>query len=138
MYDISYLFKRMVDVLEQITICSLDDKLEDVIKMDYKPSKQNIFSYLGDLKRAIKKLNDINERLPAAGRIVLSDSYVRSRLIRAARQVPVYKPVLDRLFITPKNEWTVITSDDLYHQLEAVCANDQSVGNVQSHNPTIL
>src|ERR1700751_5920898 len=24
-YDISYLFKRLVDVLEQITICSLDD-----------------------------------------------------------------------------------------------------------------
>ena len=68
MYDISHLFKRLVDVLEQITICSLDDELEEIIKMDYKPSKQNIFSYLGDIKRAIKKLNDINERLPAAGR----------------------------------------------------------------------
>ena len=113
MYDISHLFKRLVDVLEQITICSLDDELEEIIKMDYKPSKQNIFSYLGDLKRAIKKLNDINERLPPGGRIVLPDSYVRSRLIRAARQVPVYKPVLDRLLITPMNEWTVITSDDL-------------------------
>ena len=64
MYDISHLFKRLVDVLEQITICSLDDELEEIIKMDYKPSKKNIFSYLGDLKRAIKKLNDINERSP--------------------------------------------------------------------------
>ena len=43
MYDISYLFKRLVDVLEQITICSLDDELEVIIKMDYKPTKQNIF-----------------------------------------------------------------------------------------------
>ena len=42
MYDITLLFK-----LEQITICSLDDELELVIKMDYNPQKQNVFSYLG-------------------------------------------------------------------------------------------
>jgi hypothetical protein len=126
-YDISYLFKRLIDVLEQVTICSLDDELEAIIKMDFKPSTQNIFSYLGELKKAIKKLNDINDRLPEEGRIILPDSYVRSRLIRAARQIPVYKPVLDRLLITPIHEWTKMTSEDLFHQLEAVCANDQSV-----------
>lgn len=126
-YDISYLFKRLIDVLEQVTICSLDDELEIIIKMDFKPTTQNIFSYLGELKKSIKRLNDINERLPLSGRIVLPDSYIRSRLVRAARQVPVYKPVLDRLLITPMDEWTKLTSDDLYHQLEAVCANDQSV-----------
>ena len=27
-YDISYLFKRLIDVLEQVTICSSDDELE--------------------------------------------------------------------------------------------------------------
>ena len=127
-YDISYLFKRLIDVLEQVTICSLDDELEAIIKMDFKPASQNIFSYLGELKKAIKRLNDINDRLPQEGRIVLPDSYIRSRLVRAARQVPVYKPVLDRLLITPMNEWTVMTSEDLFHQLEAVCANDQSTG----------
>jgi len=100
-YDISYLFKRLVDVLDQITICSLDDELEIIIKMDYKPQTQNIFSYLGDLRKAIKRLNDINERLPIAGRIILPDSYVRSRLIRAARMVPVYKPpYLARILMT--------------------------------------
>ena len=104
MYDISYLFKRLVDVLDQITICSLDDELEIIIKMDYISQTQNIFSYLGDLRKAIKRLNSINERLPEGGRIILPDSYVRSRLIRAARQVPIYKPVLDRLLITPMNE----------------------------------
>ena len=134
MYDISYLFKRLVDVLEQITICSLDDELENVIKMDYKPLTQNIFSYLGDLKKAIKRLHDINERLPESGRIVLPDSYVRSRLVRAARQVPVYKPVLDAILIKPINEWSAITSEDLYHQLEAVCANDQSVSAPPQHH----
>ena len=77
---------RLIDVLEQVTICSLDDELELIIKMDFKPTSQNIFSYLGELKKSIKRLNDINERLPVEGRIVLPDSYVRSRLIRAARQ----------------------------------------------------
>ena len=34
-YDIAALFKRLVRVLEQITICSLDDELEKVIKLDF-------------------------------------------------------------------------------------------------------
>ena len=75
-YDISSLFKRLCQVLEQITICSLDDELETVIKMDYKPQKQNIFSYLVDLRRAVKRLHDINDRLPKEAHIWLPDSYV--------------------------------------------------------------
>ena len=134
MYDISYLFKRLVDVLDQITICSLDDELEIIIKMDYKPQTQNIFSYLGDLRKAIKRLNAINERLPEEGRIILPDSYVRSRLVRAARQVPIYKPVLDSILIAEITTWSKMTSEELYHKLEAVCANDQSVQAHQSYS----
>ena len=73
-YDIFALFKRLVEVLEQITICSVDDELELVIKMDYNPLKQNVFSYLGDLRKAIKRLHDVCERLPVDGRITLPDS----------------------------------------------------------------
>ena len=113
MYDISYLFKRLFDVLDQITICSLDDELEIIIKMDYKPQTQNIFSYLGDFRKAIKRLNDINDRLPEGGRIILPDSYVKSRLIRAARQVPIYKPVLDSILIADINTWSKMTSEEL-------------------------
>ena len=134
MYDISYLFKRLVDVLDQITICSLDDELENIIKMDYKPQSQNIFSYLGDLRKAIKRLNDINERLPDTGRIILPDSYIRSRLVRAARQVPIYKPVLDAILISDITTWSAMTSEELYHKLEAVCANDQSVQSQQTYS----
>jgi hypothetical protein len=127
MYDIGLLFKRLVEVLEQITICSLDDELENVIKMDYNPQKQNVFSYLGDLRKAVRRLHELGERLPVSGRIELPDSYIRSRLVRAARQVPVYKPVIDALLILPMEKWATITSDTLYHQLEAVCANELSV-----------
>ena len=77
-----------------------------------------MFSYLGDLRKAIKKLHDLCERLPLNGRITLPDSYVKSRLVRAARQVPVYKPVIDRLLITPTDDWAQLTSEDLFHQLE--------------------
>ena len=44
-YDITELHKRLCQVLEQITICSLDDELEAIIKLDFKPKSQNIFSY---------------------------------------------------------------------------------------------
>ena len=94
----SIILKRLC--LDQITICSLDDELESVIKCDFKPQTQNIFSYLADLKKAMNRLQDLNSRLPENGRIVLPDSFVRSRLIRAARQVPVYKPVIDALVIS--------------------------------------
>ena len=93
-YDISYLFKRLCQVLDQVTICSLDDELETVIKLDYKPQTQNIFSYYADLRKAVKQLHDSNECLPEAARIVLPDAFLRSRLVRAARQVPVFKPSL--------------------------------------------
>lgn len=47
--------------------------------------------------------------------------------MRAARQVPIYKPVIDALLIMPMDQWTKITSEELYHQLEAVCANESSI-----------
>jgi len=40
------------------------------------------------LRRALARLSDLNERLPEQGRVIFSDAYVRTRLIRAARQVP--------------------------------------------------
>ena len=104
--------------------------------MDYNPQKQNVFSYLGDLRKAIKRLHELGERLPESGRINLPDSYVRSRLVRAARQVPVYKPVIDALLILPMEKWAHITSDELYHQLEAVCANEISVTNSTNYGAT--
>ena len=104
-YDIAALFKRLVGVLEQITICSLDDELEKVLTVVFDPSKQNVFSYLRELRKAIKGLHDLNERLLQNHRIVLPDAFVKSRLIRAAKQVPTYKPVIDMLLMTTIDEW---------------------------------
>ena len=125
-YDIQYLFKRLCQVLEQVTICSLDDELEAVIKLDYKPQTHTIFTYYAELRKAVKRLHDVNDRLPESARIVLPDSYLRSRLVRAARQVAVFKPVVDTLLMKRPEEWGKITVEELYHQLEQVAANDQS------------
>ena len=70
-----------------------------------------MFSYLGDLRKAIKRLHDVCGRLPVDGRITLPDSYVKSRLVRAARQVPVYRPVIEALLISPMEKWAKLTSD---------------------------
>ena len=35
--------------------------------------------------------------------------------------------VVDALLILPMDKWAVITSEEIYHQLEAVCANEASV-----------
>ena len=37
MYDISHLLKCLLNVLEQITICSLDDELENDVQMYFHP-----------------------------------------------------------------------------------------------------
>ena len=86
-YDIHALFKRLVRVLEQITICSLDDELEKVIKSDFNPNTRSVFSYRGELRKAVKELHDLCERLPENGGNTLPDSFVKSRLVRAARQI---------------------------------------------------
>ena len=70
--------------METVTICSLDDEVFNVTHLEFDPSKQDLFTYLEDLRRAVRRLDDLNERLPAAGRVVLTDNYIRSRLIRAA------------------------------------------------------
>jgi hypothetical protein len=131
-YDIAYLFKRLCQVLEQVTICSLDDELEGVIKLDFKPQTQNIFAYYADLRKAVKRLHDVNDRLPESARVVLPDAYLRSRMVRAARQVPVFKPVIDALLMKRPEEWGKITVEELYHQFEQVCANDLSSGGAGS------
>ena len=128
-YDITGLYKRLCQVLEQITICSLDDELEIIIKLDFKPKSQSIFSYYSELRKAVNHLHDMNESLPEGARIVLPDAYLRGRLIRAARQVPVFKPVIDGLLVMPMKDWAKLKLTDLYTLLEQVCANDVAIEN---------
>ena len=100
-YDICTLFKRLTEVLETITICSLDDEVYAVTHLDFDPHSQDLFGYVEDLRKAMQRLSDLNERLPEQGRVVFSEAYLRSRMIRSARQIPTYKTVIDTLIIMP-------------------------------------
>jgi hypothetical protein len=126
-YDICHLFTRLTEIIETVTICSLDDEVYNVTHLEFDPATQNIFGYLEDLRRANQRLNDLNERLPVEGRVILSDSYVRSRLVRAARQIPAYKTVVDQLVIKPKEEWATMSLNSLVLLFENVNANDLSL-----------
>ena len=76
-----------------MTICSLDDEVTKISELKFNPSNQDLFTYLGDLRKAIRALDDVNIRLPPESRVVLGEAYLRGRLVRAARQSPIYKPV---------------------------------------------
>jgi len=102
-----------------------------VTHLEFDPSKQDLFGYLEELRRAVRRLDDLNERLPAAGRVIMSENYVRSRLVRAARKVPTYKTVIDNLIILPVDQWSILSVEALYAKLEAAKANDASVSGAQ-------
>ncbi len=126
-YDISHLFKRLTEVIETITICSLDDEVYNVTHLDFDPSVHDLFGYVEELRRALRKLSDLNERLPEEGRVVLSEAYIRSRVVRAARQMPIYKTVIDHLVIQPVKDWSTMTLEELLLKLESAQANDLSL-----------
>ena len=99
------------------------------------PATRAIFGYFEDLRRALARLNDFNDRIPEAGRVLLSETYIRSKLIRAARQLPVFKAVIDHIIIQPVEVWSKIKVDDLVKQLEAAKANDASLQS-KRHSPS--
>ncbi len=117
----------MTEVIETITICSLDDEVYNVTHLDFDPSVHDLFGYVEELRRALRKLSDLNERLPEEGRVVLSEAYIRSRVVRAARQMPIYKTVIDHLVIQPVKDWSTMTLEELLLKLESAQANDLSL-----------
>jgi len=71
-YDISILFKRLWDVLETVTICSLDDEVYAVTHLEFNPAKEDLFTYIEEVRRAVRRLDDLNQRLPIDGRVVFT------------------------------------------------------------------
>ena len=82
-YDIAHLFKRLGEVLDTVITCALDDEVYNVTHLDFDPSNQDIFGYLEDLRRALARLNDLNERIPEAGRVLLLLTFPLLRKIKS-------------------------------------------------------
>ena len=134
-YDVASLFQELVRVADTPTILSQADDLETVFQMTYKPGT-DLFVFLGELRKAVRKIGDANETLPEECRVHLPDSIVRAKLIRAMKHVPMYKAVLDSLLVKTPDEWKDVSSADLYRHLEQISANnrDLSRGPNQTQN----
>jgi hypothetical protein len=89
-FDIAGLYGKLSAIMEVVTICTLEDEVNAVSNMEFDPTKQDIFSYVQDLKRAMEVLEETNKKLQEGDRVIFSDMYVRTRIIRAARRVPVF------------------------------------------------
>jgi hypothetical protein len=124
-YDLGGLFMKLSKILDVLTICTLDDEVNAVTSLEFNPSKQDIFSYAQDLLRAIAVLNETNARLDGAG-VVLSDTYIRTRIVRAARKVPTYKTYIDNIIAMPVEKWTALTYLEILTSLEAIRGHEDS------------
>jgi hypothetical protein len=122
-YDISHLYKRLVQVMDIVTICSLDDEVYNVTHLDFEPKRHDLFGYVEELRVAMTRLDDVNSKLPENGRVILSETYLRSRIIRAARQIPSYKIVIDNLVTLPVEEWSALKIEALLQKFESARSN---------------
>ena len=95
-YDVANLFKQLERVIDMPTILSQADELDAVLAINIKTSG-SIFQMHTDLNIAIKRLHDMNESVGEESRITIPDSFVRARLIKGMRGVPMYKSYLDKL-----------------------------------------
>ena len=126
-YDVAGLFAELVRVIDQPTIVSQAVELDGLFSLQCK-SSQDVFSYLTEVKRHVKKVHSMNISLPENCRIIIPDAFIRARLIQCISQIPVSKPFLDSLMIKKPAEWGLLTVDDLYRNLETIAMNHRDVG----------
>jgi len=81
-----------------------------VTHLEFNPAKEDLFTYIEELRRAVSRLDDLNQR-----------------------QVPTYKSVIDSLIMLPIEEWSKLTVDQLYTKLQAAQANDASIAVMRTH-----
>ena len=122
-YDISGLFKRLAEIMDVVTICSLDDEVYNVTHLEFDQSKHDLFGYVEEFKIAVQRLADVNSKLPEEGKVILSETYIRSRIVRTARIIPTYKTVIDNLIALPVDEWSKLTVIELLQKFENATAN---------------
>ena len=115
--------------LPSINNLSQADDLAAVFQYPFNPQSQDFFNYYGEVKKLVRRVHDLNARLPVECCITLPDTIVRA-LLRAMRVVPLYKTVLDSVIIKNPDEWKTFSADDLYKHLEQVNSNNRGVSKV--------
>ena len=125
--DIANLYSKLSQILDRVTICSLEEEVHKVTHLEFNPQKQELLSYVTDLRRAIRRLNDVNEKLRDGSRIIFSDAYVKIKLLRAARTLDMYRSALDAFVAMDADEWERVTSDEMLHKLEVIKFNSAAL-----------
>ena len=123
-YDIAGVFRLLSAIMDKITIATLDEEITAVTHLEFDPSRQELMEYVEDLRRAMFRLDDTNKRLTPKNRVSFPDMYVRTRIVRAARKIPVYKTLIDTILASKLEEWTALTSEQLLIRLESVRVNE--------------
>jgi len=126
-YDVAGLYAELTRVIDQPTIVSQAVDLDAVFSAQCR-SSQDVFSYLTELRKRVKKVHSMNSSLPEACRIVIPEAFIRARLIQCISQIPVYKPFLDSLMLKKPEVWGLLSVDDLYRNLETISMNNRDVG----------
>ena len=125
--DVAALYQQLIRVIDTPTMVSQADDLAAVFQYPFNPQSQDIFNYYGEVKKLVRRVHDLNARLPVECCITLPDTIVRALLLRAMRLVPLYKTVLDSVIIKNPDEWKTFSADDLYKHLEQVNSNNRGV-----------
>jgi len=68
-YDIAGLFRRLAALVDILTICTLDEVISGVTNLEFDPTKQELFEYILDLKRALERLKETSAWLREADRV---------------------------------------------------------------------
>ena len=115
--DVQHLFSKLSQILDRVTICSLEEEVHKVTHMEFNPSKQDLLAYVTDLRRAIRRLDDVNDKLSDGSKIKFSDAYVKIKLLRAVRSLDMYRTILDQIVALEAKEWEKLSSHDLSSNL---------------------
>ena len=125
--DVTALYQQLTRVIDTPTIVSQADDVAAVFLYTFNPQTQDIFAYLGEVRKLIKRVHELNDLLPERCRIVIPDTILRAQLLRAMKQVPLYKTLLDSLVIKKPAEWQEISTENLYKHLEQISSNTRDM-----------
>ena len=119
-YDVAALYSSLVQLIDQPTIVSQARELDALFMITFKQG-QEIFSYLTEIRKQVKRIKDMNLSLDQGNAIEIPESFVRAKLILA-----YIRPLIDKLLVDP-DSWSDMTVDTIYKQLQHVTVNSRDM-----------
>ena len=125
-YDTGALFNELTRVVETPTILSHARELDALFTIVSRPG-QEIFSFLADIHKQVKRIKDMNGILDKDDEVHIPDAFIRAKLMLAMNVCPIYKTLLDKWLLVEPADWKTLSTDEVYRQLQFVSANSRDV-----------